>query len=258
MKFLTPFFLTSLVVGQLLADDDTYLLSTPNMVEWTPPVEKIIELPNLKVKKAHVIQQGGRHVCLEECEAPVEKPKRVVKKIDSSQVVYDPSGGDEDYVPSKMVFISATVYMEGDKPYSHIRLQCEQEKIEVWSSMNFMKMAGVVHYVAHGIEYYNLVGHGFEHSMSASEAGCPVDRNKLNQEKSRFLVIGDRDEESQALEAMRGLHSIYNKEHEALKAAYKVRVANQEKSNAWHAANPPVPKDITIRFWKREPNQEEK
>lgn len=69
--------------------------------------------------------------------------------------------------------------MEGDKPYSHIRLQCKKEKIEVWPSMNFMEIAGNNHYVARGVEYQTLIGHGSEQTTSASEAGCPVDRDEL-------------------------------------------------------------------------------
>lgn len=227
------------------------------MREWSPPVEVNKELPHREVKRSQVIQQGGRHICLQECVAPVETPKLEPKTITTTEI-YDLSGGDENYVASVMIHISATVYMEGEKHYSHIRLSQGEDKIEVWSSMNAMEIAGMSNYMARGIEYYTLLGHGMEREISASEAGCPVHRDKLNKDKARFLVVGDRDDESQALEAMRGLHAIYNKEKVALEVAYQRRLSNQERARIWDAENPPKPKDITIRFWKRDPNPEAK
>ena len=230
MKFIVPILMSSLSFSYLsAAEGDTYMLSQPNMQEWQPPVKLVKVLPD-----------------------------RVVKKVAQTDYVYDPSQEVEDYIAPQVLFIFATVYMEGDRPYSHIRLQCENEKIEVWSSMNFMEMAGIHTYVARGIEYTARMDHGTELQTSASEAGCPVNRDKLNKDKARFLVVGERDDESSALEAMRGLHAIYNKEKVALKAAYLVRVANQEKARLWNEANPPEPEDVTIQFWKREVQTEEK
>lgn len=253
MKLLPPIFLS--MVGLLFADDQTYFIQQPNMEEWKPPVEVVRELPDAVVKKSHVVEQEGRKICIEHCEPPAVEPK--IKKVKPAPVVeltQEQQEQLEQHVGAELVHISATVYYEGDKPYSKIRLHLDGEKVEAWSSMNFMEMAGMGHFMARGIEYYTLVGHGEETTMSASEAGCPVHRDKLNKKKARFLVEGKRDVESEALEAMRGLHAIYNKEKETLQTAYKVRVANQEKARIWHEANPPKPKDVTIRIWKRDSN----
>ena len=263
MTLRIPALLVSLITSIGFAEQgDTYFISKPNMTEWTPPVEVVRELPAAVVKRVHVVEQGGRHVCIEECETPFEEPKVIARKIENVEPVElttEEKALIEAHVAATQLQISATVYFEGEKPFTHIRLRCGDERIEAWSSMNFAEMVtGISHYKARGIEYFTFVGHGIERNISASEAGCPTHRDKLNKGKARFLIEGERDEDSIALEALRGLHKLYNQERAALLAAYEVRVANQEKARNWHAENPPKPKDITIRIWDRTPNRKTK
>lgn len=245
------------------ASGDTHFIQQPSMTEWAPPVEREVELPDAIVKRVHHQVQGGRHVCIEECEPPIEEVKTKFSEqavstaqeelTDEQQALID------QYIAPTQIQISATVYYEGDKPFSHLRLRCGEDKVEAWSSMNFAEMAlGISHYKARGIEYYSFVGHSIERNRSAIDAGCPTHRDKLNRDKARFLVVGERHEDCTALEALRGIHVLYNQEKDTLKAAYQMRLENHRKAEEWRKPNPQKPKDITIRFWKRDLSNQEK
>ena len=116
MKYLPLILLPALCIfsstGSLLAQEgDTYFLSKPNMAEWKPPVEVVRELPDAVVKKVHIIEQDGRHICIEQCEPPAIEPK--VKKVKPTPVVELTKEEQElleQYVGARMVHISATVY----------------------------------------------------------------------------------------------------------------------------------------------------
>jgi hypothetical protein len=244
--------------------DETYLISPTNLEEWKPPVRKEKVLPDRKVERTYFVEdnKGNNRVCIEKCTAPTEDKTKHIAKTEQiaeiKRVPIDIKQLQEEYQTAKLIFISATVYEENGKEFSHIRLQCEGQKVEAWSSMNFMEMAGMNQYVARGIKYHTHVGHGKESSQTASEAGCPVTEEKLNLKKARFVSIGDTNENPNALEAMRGLHAIYNKERDSIRRAYRVRVENQKKSAQWHAANPPKTEEISIRYWKPNTQKEEK
>lgn len=249
--------LANAIVVPNLTAEETYIISLPGVAEWQPPVEKEVVFPDVKVTKTTVQQDGVRHICLEECEAPKEAISLASQQIEEETQQFEVKDAsievlEEEYVAPKLVTISASVHFENDKPFTHLRVNCEGERVVAWSSMNFSEMAGVINYSARGIEYHTLCGHGVEQNVSASEAGCPTHRDKLNQEKARFVVIGEKDENSAALEALRGMHALYNQEREALETAYQKRLVNLEKQRAWEEANPPKVKDLRIQYWIRD------
>lgn len=257
MNNLNSLIVLSILTASLCAEkNDTYLLSSSSISEWEPPTKKVKELPDARIKKVHLIEKDGRHICIEECEPPVAEQKAVnsPKLIAVDSVSIEERSLHENQDGTRLIHVSSTVYYENGKPFSRIRVQSKGERIDVWSSMNAIHLGGIASYVAEGVEYYPITSQGEVLDISASEAGCPVNRERLNQEKARFLVVGQKLQDSYALEAMKGLHVIYNKELENLKAANIVRKENARKAREWEEANPKQPEDVTIRIWKRDPN----
>ncbi len=66
---------------------------------------------------------------------------------------------------------------------------------------------------------------------------------------SYVVVKGPQDGEAAA--TIRRLHELYRNEGERMEAAYHAREAAREKRKAYLIANPPVPEDVTINFWRR-------
>lgn len=67
----------------------------------------------------------------------------------------------------------------------------------------------------------------------------------------RYVVIEGHDSGSAALDIVAYAHKLYAKEGGRMEAAYHERVRKWMEREAYFRANPPVPKDVTIRFWKR-------
>jgi hypothetical protein len=59
--------------------------------------------------------------------------------------------------------------------------------------------------------------------------------------------------ESEGYDAIVALHELYATDGERLRQAYELREARQKEAEAELRANPPVPKDIVLNFWKVEP-----
>jgi hypothetical protein len=63
--------------------------------------------------------------------------------------------------------------------------------------------------------------------------------------------------ESEGYDAIVALHELYATDGERLREAYELREARRKEAEAELRANPPVPKDIVLNFWKVEPQKEE-
>ncbi|RYZ70543.1 MAG: hypothetical protein EOP09_05925 [Proteobacteria bacterium] len=58
--------------------------------------------------------------------------------------------------------------------------------------------------------------------------------------------------ESEGYDAIVALHELYATDGERLREAYELREARRKEAEAELRANPPVPKDIVLNFWKIE------
>ena len=65
------------------------------------------------------------------------------------------------------------------------------------------------------------------------------------------LIEGDTND-ANTVGLVQGMHDLYRLEGAQMAAAYHARTQAQEERKAYLLANPPVPKDVTIQFWKRE------
>ncbi len=63
--------------------------------------------------------------------------------------------------------------------------------------------------------------------------------------------------ESEGYDAIVALHELYATDGVRLREAYELREALQREAEAELRANPPIPKDIVLNFWKVEPPKKE-
>lgn len=256
-----PLIVSCLVCSQIsaFANEETRLLSVPSMEGWKPPVEVEKVLEPKQVIQREVVVEKGRLVSVDKC-APEAVTKTPQPKVESraEQVVSDDSVSD--YLPPIMVGVSATVYKEGEKVFTRLRVTCGKDTCEAWSNIDFNYFRGVLFYIANGREYYQVGGYGSEEGFTASEKGCPVDAPEMAAGKFGFVMAdGSKvDETNVAYIALYDMHKLYEVEKDTLHASYKVRLENMKKAEEWRKANPPQPKDITVQFWKREIKEEDK
>lgn len=236
---------------------DTYLLNFPKLQQWAPPKEKEVELPATEIKKIHIVKQGGRHVCIEECEIPLIDPSKnqdSLQPLNTATATYNSSSEPPtDHVAPKVIFVSASVLNQGDKKFSKIILHSEGSRSEVWSSMDFMLMEGIYSYMAEGVEYLGHFSFSEDSSQTAEEAGCPINHPKLNKENAKFLPLANSQKNTPSHTAIKGLHALYNHEKAFLTQANAIRQNNKMLEANWLAENPPTSKDIRIQFWKNDP-----
>lgn len=237
-------------------ENETRLLSLPNLEQWQPPVEKEKVWSSKQILSQQIRFQQGRHVCLEKCATELVDAKVPATTPTTDQSTGDVvPAGDSGYLAPFMVGVSASVYKEGDKVFTRLQVMCGQTVCEAWSNIDFNHFRGATYYIANGREYYQVGGYGEGEFITASEAGCPVNAPEFKGDQHGFVVTspGGINETNMAYIALFDMHSLYEVEKETLAEAHEVMLANQELSRKWHEANPKQPKDITIRFWKKEP-----
>jgi hypothetical protein len=71
-----------------------------------------------------------------------------------------------------------------------------------------------------------------------------------------FVVVGGQAD-GKAMDVLSQVHDLYRKEGVRMEAAYHAREKARAERKAWLLANPPVPEDIVIRYWKVKPENQE-
>jgi len=166
-----------------------------------------------------------------------------------------------------LVFLSATVH---DHSRTLLRIYPNgryDQKVEAWSNIDFNHFSGFSTYrVRDGIDgtvydYGLLMGIGNSKTrrwaeLSAekgveSEASEIPNLPDLAEGGPAFAVVaGEKD--SPAMATLEQLHDLYRKEGARMEAAYHAREQARAERKAHLLANPPVPEDVTVQFWKRE------
>jgi hypothetical protein len=68
----------------------------------------------------------------------------------------------------------------------------------------------------------------------------------------QFLIV-EGDDESPAMDVLEQLHDLFEGSGEKLRAQYFAREKARAERKAYLLANPPKPKDLTVRVWRRTP-----
>lgn len=169
------------------------------------------------------------------------------------------------YRSTKLVFLSATVY---DRSRTLLRIYPNgkvEGAVAAWSNLDFNHFAGFSTFrvkTADGSfqEYGLLMGIGNNYTKWTRERLAQKGREYVEPKIPPLpdLAIGgpafavtEGDADSEAMDTLEQVHDLYRVEGARMAEAFIARVKARAKRKAWLLANPPVPKDVTIRFWER-------
>ncbi len=174
----------------------------------------------------------------------------------------------ESYRETQLVFVSATVY---DHSWTYLRCYPsgggDRKEIALWSNLDFNHFSGFSTFQCKGkdgvMRQYGLVmGIGNEVTQQRLDPLAKNDEENEDQEIPKLpalatggpaYVITEGDtNDREAMELIEGMHNLYRVEGVRMKAAYHARIKAYEERKAFLTAHPPVPKDVTIRFWNRD------
>ena len=170
------------------------------------------------------------------------------------------------YLARQIAFVSATVY---DHSRTYLRCYPNGEPGNVicaWSNINFDHFCGFGTFQATGKDgktrqYMLLMGISDVNTQRVGEWVAKRGHTYQAPEAPALpalatggpaFVIADGDttnQESMAL--IEGMHDLYRVEGQRMEAAYHARIKAEADRKAYLLANPPVPQDTTIRYWKR-------
>lgn len=174
----------------------------------------------------------------------------------------------ENYHGTELVFLSATVY---DHSRTLLRIYPNGKidgEISAWSNLDFNHFSGFSSFRVKNADgtfqdYGLLMGIGNEDTDKTRQRLArygreydEVDAPKLPDlagSGPSFVVIDGR-QNGEAMNTLTLVHDLYRKEGARMEEAYHAREKARAERHAYLLANPPVPEDVTIRFWKRPPS----
>lgn len=240
--------------SQLMFAGETKILNHSGLTDWTPPVVKEKVWSKKTILTTRVRKQGGRKVILEECSSDrVAKLQREIVPVKSTTSNETPSEIVEQLKSTGLIHLSASVYEYEGRKFSKLKMHYGKDTCEAWSSLDFNLFRGVTAYVVDGHQYHKFAGIGDIEYPSADEVGCP---SELLQETGNAFMIMETNApdhaDNNAVLAVQHLHQLYQVEAPYLEAYMLKSEENRKLQEDWKKANPEKPKDVKIRFWKRQ------
>ena len=178
-------------------------------------------------------------------------------KVDDPAVLARLAELQEKYQSTSLVFISATVY---DHKRSLLRIHSigdDASEVSAWSNLDLNHFGGFSGYRVKDAVDGKLYDYGM--LLGLGNEAAPAFPNKIPKlpdlEKSgpAFVVL-DGKARSSAMDVLEQIHDLYRNDGKRMEADFRAREKILAERKAFLAANPPKPKDVTIRFWNRDSN----
>ncbi len=264
-------------VGLVSSQDKAELATVPTTArilgtipDGTPPAPEAPK-PEYRVAPTDILQtttlrEGGRNITLQQIKPialpPPPQPADTAS-APSPEFLHRLTEFREAHPRTAIFNLGATIYQSKDQPVRTL-LQLWPEgggqPIKVWSSADFTLIAG-------GIRSF-IDTEGNTRHLMVMPSRIDIDRMTnlfaskgktytapqipvFPEGKATFQIIGDSPSPSD-LTALQSLHDLYNQNHAELLAAHQGREQANLQREAELKANPPQPKDITLRFWHTE------
>jgi len=173
----------------------------------------------------------------------------------------------QKYLPSRIAFVSATVY---DHSFTYLRCYPNGEarkEICGWSNLDFNHFCGFADFQVKGQDgelrqYALLMGIGDCNTEQRSEWLARMGRTYEAPEHPELpdlatagpaFVITEGDTTDKVnMDLMQGMHDLYRVEGVRMAAAYKARLIAYKQRKAFLLAHPPKPANVTVLFWARD------
>lgn len=160
----------------------------------------------------------------------------------------------ENYQETQLVIISASVHEDGITRFQVQASGPDEVPVSGWSNFDFHHLSGFADFELKqrdgSYKRYSIimgVGHVTHPDPDVRVPKLP----DLATDGPRFVVHKGGKNNPKGLELVEGLHTLYALEGDRLAAAHAARKRAYEARKAELLANPPKPKDVTIRFWDK-------
>ena len=171
----------------------------------------------------------------------------------------------KNFQSTEIAFVSVTVY---DHSRSLVRIHPngkEDKTVTAWSNVNFSHFCGFSGWrvnhpdgTSHDVRLlFGVSRESIAQQQAMAERGGrdytpPVipELPDLAAAGPAFVVI-DGPTESSAMSLLEQSHELYRKEGARMEQAWKNAEAETEARRAHFLSNPPHPKDVSLKFWKR-------
>ena len=193
---------------------------------------------NFEVLNSKVHHLKGRRVTVQK----VNPPQPVAVEQRSVAPVQETSKATET-ASSGLIFMTALPAKSGGYD---LHLVHNGQSTKAWTNMDARYLGGFHEFIANG-RHYNIM------LLAADNVDPDAARRTSTQQQSISYFLTEYQGDEQASRTLlKDLHDLYQVEWRNLRWAYEERMKNQAIQEAELAANPPQPKDVTIRFWKRD------
>jgi hypothetical protein len=284
MKITPLVFLATLAIAGLAHSEDKTALESSEITAITPTTARILGTipdstpppqeatkPEYKTAASDILQtttlrEGGRNITLQQIKPIALPPAPQAAEstaAPSPEFLQRLSEFRASHPRSSIFNLGATIYRSKGQP-TRTLLQLWPEgggqPIKVWSSADFTLIAG-------GIRSFIDTSGNTRHLMIMPSV-IDIDRMttlfaskgktytapqipNLPEDKATFQIIGEQPTPSDRT-SLQSLHDLYNQHHAELLSAHQSREQASLQRQAELKANPPKPKDITLRYWHTE------
>jgi len=203
-------------------------------------------------------------------EIPLEKRKMIVRRVEDpgfpdptppAPAVIDPAtvaafknspaylDWQEKQTHTTSLFLSASVV---DHRATLLRWWEDGKEYQAWSNLDFKYLTGFASFSKGERNFVTFMGVGDVSSAALREDSMFKIPADLPTGTPDFRMIQGAAGESEGYDAIVALHELYATDGQRLRVAYELREARQKAAEAELRANPPIPKDIVLNFWKVE------
>jgi hypothetical protein len=154
-------------------------------------------------------------------------------------------------------FFSCTVY---DQKYTQVRWSRQGQTYIAWSKLDWNDFAGLTTFLSgaepatrHSLIFgIGNVSTAHPRRPGTIEALVPPDLPVFTEGGPDFIITKGDADNAEATEGFRLLHELHAREKDALQVARANREQMERDRKAWMEANPPQPRDTTVRFGRKE------
>ncbi len=161
----------------------------------------------------------------------------------------------KEYPESKLLLVSASVY---NNSVTQFRIQANEpgaKEITGWSNIDFKHFSGFATYQVKGtdgvLRSYGLVMSVGDIDGQDTSVNIPRLPHLATNGPAFVLTEGEIND-PKTKQLVEDIHNLYKVEGKRLEEANRKRTKAYEDRKAYLLANPPKPKDVTIRFWNRD------
>ena len=213
-------------------------------------------LNNARILESVEVDYGDHSVFYNRVEAPVLKPEAARTPVPSRAPTAAEIAQTERLEAKRQVnlWLSCTVF---DGQFTEIRLPQDGQEVVIHSTIDF-------NFLAPGFDletadsYYNLYMGLGDATRDEFSGRWPTTllAEAARTGKSRWQVVSNVLLSADSLRSVENLHTYVDTHRGTLIAQRAQREAAQRAHEEWLKANPPVPEDIVINYWKVQPGRQ--